>query len=288
MGTTIAVIGASGRLGGMVIKRLLGQDYSVIAIGRNSKHIPDYGLEAKIRIADCTDQLALSNALVGAEIVVSCVHAKFAENIFASLPQTCQFITLVGSTRKFTNFPDEYAKAVCRAEEVLSELPIPGTILHPTMIYGAQGENNVQRMGALIKKFRIMLLPNGGKALMQPVHVDDVAASFEAATKKRPDMTSIVISGEEPITYADFIRAIGKAMGCSVYILGAPLWLMYSLACLLRFVPGAPKITNDEVQRLIEDKAYPNSDMKNILGIKPRPLAKGLKETFVMIGQGER
>jgi len=280
MTLTIAVVGASGRLGGKVIRRLLTQDSTVVAIARNPERIPDYGDGAVIRIADCLDHGALTQALADADIVVSCVHACFAPQILAAMPQGVAYVVLTGSTRKFTNYPDDYARQVISAQGLLETRNKPGVILHPTMIYGAQGENNVQRMGALIKRFRMMLLPHGGRALMQPVHVDDVAASFVAAVHKRPDTHAIVISGPEPVSFANFIKAIAKAMKTSVLVLSAPMWLMYLLARILKYVPGAPRITDDEIQRLVEDKAHDNADMVSLLDVEPRALEQGLSETF--------
>ncbi len=36
-------------------------------------------------------------------------------------------------------------------------------MLHPTMIYGAQGEDNVQRLARLLRRLPVVPLPGGGR-----------------------------------------------------------------------------------------------------------------------------
>ena len=60
-------------------------------------------------------------------------------------------------------------------------------MLHPTMIYGAQGEDNVQRLAALLRRLPLVPLPDGGTALVQPIHQDDVTRAIRAALDREWD-----------------------------------------------------------------------------------------------------
>ena len=72
-----------------------------------------------------------------------------------------------------------------------------GVMLHPTMIYGAQGEDNVQRLAALLRRLPIVPLPGGGKALVQPIHQDDVTRAHprRAGASHGMARTALVIAG---------------------------------------------------------------------------------------------
>ena len=37
------------------------------------------------------------------------------------------------------------------------------------MIYGAEGEDNVRRLAALLRRLPVVPLPEGGRALVQPI-----------------------------------------------------------------------------------------------------------------------
>jgi nucleoside-diphosphate-sugar epimerase len=154
-------------------------------------------------------------------------------------------------------------------------------MLHPTMIYGAQGENNVQRLAALLRRLPLVPLPGGGRALVQPVHQDDVTASILAALGiawRQPE--SIVIAGPTALPYADFVRAVARAAGLPPpRLVPLPAGLLMA-AAPLTLLPGVPRIHAPEIRRLLEDKSFDISVMQARLGITPIDLASGLAATF--------
>jgi uncharacterized protein YbjT (DUF2867 family) len=274
----IAVIGASGRVGRLLTARLLEQGARVVAIGRNAARLPA-GTEP--RVADLDDAPALAQALHDAGKVVSCAHAQFAGRLLAALPPAVERVVLTGSTRRYTRIPDEPARQVMAAEEALAASGRPGVILHPTMIYGASGENNVQRVAAYIRRFGAVALPAGGRALIQPIHAEDVAACLAAALFRDEAIgPPIVVAGPEPMAYRDFIRTIAAAMDRPVRILPMPVPLMTAAARVSQWIPGVPRVTANEIRRLVEDKAFPIEPMQRRLGITARPFADGVRALF--------
>ena len=69
---------------------------------------------------------------------------------------------LLGSTRKFTRWPDAHGDGVLAGEAACVASGRNGVMLHPTMIYGAQGEDNVQRLAALLRRLPALPLPAAG------------------------------------------------------------------------------------------------------------------------------
>jgi hypothetical protein len=51
-------------------------------------------------------------------------------------------------------------------------------------------------------------------------------------------------------------------------------------AALTRFLPLVPTVHPAEIRRLLEDKAFDIGAMRQVLGVDPIPLAKGLTLTF--------
>src|SRR6202034_4651371 len=100
------------------------------------------GIALTPRIADLGDAAALHDALDGATAVVSTAHAHHAAAVIAAAPPGARLIFL-GSTRKFTRWPDAHGNGVLAGEAALLASGRAGVMLHPTMIYGAQGEDNV-------------------------------------------------------------------------------------------------------------------------------------------------
>ncbi len=248
---------------------------------RNPLRWAETGLSGTPRIADLNDGPALRAALMGARRIVSCAHARHAEAVIAAAPPDATLV-LLGSTRKFTRWPDEHGNGVKRGEAAFLASGRRGVMLHPTMIYGAAGENNVQRLAALIRRLPVVPLPGGGRALVQPIHQDDVTAAILAALAAEWDGPhTLVIAGPTATPYADFVRAIAAAAGLDrPRILAVPAAPLLLAAPLTRFLPGAPTIQIAEIRRLLEDKAFDIAPMRHILGIAPLPLAEGLARTF--------
>jgi uncharacterized protein YbjT (DUF2867 family) len=231
-------------------------------------------------VADLKDAAALRPALAGADVVVSCAHARWVPQIVAAAPVDARFV-FMGSTRRYSRWPDAHGDGVRAGEAAFLAAGRPGAMLHPTMIYGAQGEDNVQRLAALLKRLPFAPLPGGGHALVQPIHQADVTACLLAAARHDwAAPTVVTIAGPEAMPYRNFLAAVARAAGLKPRpVLALPEPLLRALAPLTA-LPFLPRIGADEIRRLTEDKAFDIGPMRALLGIAPRSLAQGLAETF--------
>ena len=279
--TPVAVIGASGRSGATLCRSLARDGVPFVPVVRDATRWAATGLPGAPRIADLRDGAALRAALAGLGRIASCAHARHAPAILAAAPPDAR-IVLMGSTRRYSRWADNHGDGVRAGEAALLESGRHGVILHPTMIYGAEGEDNVQRLAALMRRLPVAPLPGGGGALVQPIHQDDVTASLRAALARDwPRPEAIVIAGPEPLAYRDFLRAVCRAAGVRVpAILPVPLLPLLALSPLTRLVPRLPTVRAAELRRLTEDKAFDIAAMRRELGVAPRPLEAGLARTF--------
>lgn len=278
MTTPVHVIAATGRSGAALCAELRQAGIPIVPVVRNLAKWTDPAVPA--RKADLTNPAALTKALADATRVVSCAHARHIPAILAAAPATARFVFL-GSTRKFTQWPDAHGNGVLAGEAAFQASGRDGVLLHPTMIYGASGENNVRRLAALVRRLPVLPLPNGGLSLVQPIHQDDVTRCILAAldhTWTGPH--SLVIAGPTAVTYADFVRAVARADGRTARLLPCPAGPLIALAGLTRALPFLPRIEPAEIRRLLEDKAFDITPMRQTLGVEPIPLEEGLARTF--------
>jgi nucleoside-diphosphate-sugar epimerase len=276
------VIGASGRSGAALCRALLEHDTTPIPIVRDAARWAATGIALTPRIANLTDPAALRTALHDASHIVSIAHARHTAAILAAAPPDARFV-LLGSTRKFTRWPDEHGNGVLAGEAAFLTSGRAGVMLHPTMIYGAQGEDNVQRLAALLRRLPLLPLPGGGSALVQPIHLDDVTRAILASLAREwAGPHSLVVAGPTPVTYADFVRAVAAAAGVKPpRIVRFPATLLIVLATLTRLLPFVPTVRSAEIRRLLEDKAFDIGPMREALRFDPIPLAEGLARTLV-------
>jgi nucleoside-diphosphate-sugar epimerase len=280
----VHIIGASGRSGLALCRALLADGVAVVPVVRDAAKWRGSGIDVAPRIADLGDAAALAAALGDAQRVVCCAHARFAPAVLAATASGVRHVFL-GSTRKFTRWPDQHANGVLAGEAAFVASGRSGVMLHPTMIYGAQGENNVQRLAALLRRLPIVPLPGGGHSLVQPIYQDDVTRCIRAALEiawQGPH--SLVIAGATALSYAAFAREVAHAAGLPPpRCIAVPAWLLMAAIPLARLVPALPAVGVAELRRLLEDKAFDIGPMRATLGVDPISLADGLANCFAEV-----
>lgn len=277
----LAVLGAAGRSGAALCRALAAAGTPYVPVVRNAAKWAALGLPGAARIADLHDPAALRAALSGATRVVSCAHARHIPAILAAAPASASFV-FMGSTRRHSRWPDAHGDGVRAGEAAFRASGRDSVLLHPTMIYGASGEDNVQRLAALLRRLPCAPLPNGGRALVQPIHQGDVTACLLAALAREWQGPQVLdIAGPEPLPYRDFLAAVARAAGLRPpRVVPVPAAPLRALAPLTRLLPFLPRIGADEIRRLTEDKAFAIGPMRAHLGVTPISLAQGLAMTF--------
>ncbi len=284
---TVHVIGASGRSGAALCRALSAAGIRFVPLVRAPEKWSALNLGGAARVAQIEDGPALRAALRDAERIVCCAHAHHAGAVLAAAPAEARFVFL-GSTRKFTRWPDAHGIGVLAGERAFLASGRAGVMLHPTMIYGAAGEDNVQRLAIWLRRLPAVPLPGGGAAAVQPIHQSDVTRAIRAALDHDwIGSHAMVIAGPEPVSYAAFVRAVATAAGLrQPRIVAVPAALLTLLAPLSGWLPGLPRIRREEVRRLLEPKAFDITEMRRVLAIEPIPLAEGLARTFGVLPGG--
>ena len=280
LGGPVHVIGATGRSGLALCPALAARGCDLVPIVRSLPRWRESGMAIPARIADLAHgTAALRAVLADATSIVLTAHARHLPAVVAAAPLSAGIVAL-GSTRIFTRWPDSHARGVLAGARAFAHSGHRGVLLHPSMIYGARGEDNVQRLAALMRRLPVLPLPGGGQARIQPIWQGDVTRALIAALGREWEGAhELVIAGGEQVTYRDFTRSVALAAGLRPRpVVPVPGRLLMLLARLP--VPGLPRIRPAEVRRLMEDKVFDIAPMRAQLGLDPTPLALGLARTF--------
>lgn len=271
----VTVLAATGRLGQALVRQLLAEGHEVLAVGRDPAKLARLPDGVARRVADFEDGPALRAALVDTARLVSCANAVHVPAILAALPaSTPDRLVLMGSTRCFSAVPDATAEHVRRAEALLASQQVPSVMLLASLIYGGGG-SVIDGLAAKLRRSRFLPLPGGGRTLVQPIHIADVAAALAAAVvRDEAPGAPIVIAGPASMSYGAMVRTVARGIGRPVVILAVPGWLFSALGRALTLVPRFAGLGGG-LRRLVEDKAYDVGDMRRRLGISPRAFEIG-------------
>ena len=240
-GTTVAVTGATGFIGGRLVERLAEQGAVVTGLLRDAAAGARlHRAGAKTRVLDLADPGAVCAALAGIGVVFHCAYdwdnAEWNLRALRALIAGCQAnachrlvhlssfvvyrLPAEGEVTEDTVAETSGAgyahiKHLLEGElmRAVREAALPGTILQPTIVYGPYSRPWTIDPADMLR-YGTVVLPDHGEGICNAVYVDDVvsamilAAQHPAAVGQR-----FLVSGPAPVTWRDFYEAMARAAG---------------------------------------------------------------------------
>lgn len=220
---TVFLTGGSGFLGSRVCRALRQQQHSILFLTR-SPTAPD-GVE--VVTADLLDAAAYRAALQRADVVVHLAaltgkapardHDRVNARGTATLvdeSRRCGIRRFLFTSTIAAKFPDttwyDYARSKRRAEAAIRASGVPFTILRPTIVLGPGSAT----LASLDRLARLPLIPvfGDGRARVQPIFVDDVAAFVAAVlAEDRFRGETLEVGGPAVVTIEELLRLIRQA-----------------------------------------------------------------------------
>ena len=126
-----------------------------------------------------------------------------------------------------------YMQSKQAADDFLQTLDLDWTILRPSLIYGKDGAST--RMFMSLSRMPVVMLPEGGRQMVQPVHIHDIAEAvvklLDPATPDRPLRTIIECVGTESVSISGLIASYRTQRGSSVpMVFAMPRLLLNAVA----------------------------------------------------------
>src|SRR5258708_20812039 len=258
----ILIVGASGRLGSVVVQHLLAQGKSVRVMTRDSRglaHLKQQGVE--IVSSGVGDRASLASGCQGVEQVLAAAHALDGKG--DNNPQTVDdmgnrhlidaakaagvkhfiFVSVQGAS---PDSPLEFFRIKYRTEEYLRASGMTFTILRP----GAYMELWVQLIGQPIREQSKTTIFGRGNNANNFVSVQDVARFF-SITLDDPSArnAAIEVGGPRTITMSQVAESFERASGRQAKKRHIPLPMMRVMSILMRPL-------NPAMSRLIRNGIY--------------------------------
>jgi uncharacterized protein YbjT (DUF2867 family) len=126
-----------------------------------------------------------------------------------------------------------------QADEHLRALPLAWTIVQPSLVYGLDGSS--ARLFNALASAPLLALPAGGRQLLQPVHIDDLAAGIAALLENTATYArTIPFVGPTAISLKEYLAQLRGAMklGARV-VISIPMSVSRAAAALGNRIPGS-------------------------------------------------
>lgn len=274
----IVILGASSGPGRLLFEHLRDAGRPVLGLARSKRDVTGSEL-AEFREVDAENLTALQSLVEAEDTFVHCSSPELLTTFLKNGPQIKRLIA-TGSTRVYTRFPDDKCNRLAAMAHAIWMGDIPTTLIHPTMIYGAPGLNNIERVVRMARLSPVIPLPEDGRALIQPVFAADVVKAILACLEDDSTIgKTIAVPGKDAVTYKRFIELCIEISGSDARVVSLPYFLISMLAPFTHVMPGIPTITQDEILRLLEDKNFDTAELE-ALGVIPVGLEEGLKRAL--------
>jgi nucleoside-diphosphate-sugar epimerase len=183
----------------------------------------------------------------------------------------------VSTTAIFTQLPAASREPRVAAETAVRSSALDWTIVRPTMIYGTARDRNISRLLRFLA--RSPAFPLCGNALWQPIYVEDLADAVVAALDTPSAVRRIYnVAGAYPIRFDELVRTAARALRRRVLLVPVPLAAAVLAARLTRVV------TEEQIRRLAEDKAFDITEATRDFGFHPRSFTEGVNQEARALG----
>lgn len=318
MQRTAFVTGASGFIGGHLVRALISRGWSVRALGRADSRLDACArLGAKVVRADLAEALApalLDGAdvvfhaagVVGDRVTRAAARAVNVEGtrrvVDAALEAGVRRLVHTSSVAVYgfdagtfdesaprRRVGEPYIDSKTAAEQICESAAesarLELKILRPAVIYGPGDSGMVARMIELLASGKLPMIGDGGSHVGL-VHVSDVVtALIAAADHDGPDRVFNVM-GPDDLTWKNLIARIVERFGFAApkrVARGVAVALGAVLSALyaVRLAPDPPPLSSHAVKFLTAERSYPTQRLRERLGVNPAvPIEQGLRRTW--------
>lgn len=279
----VAVAGGTGFLGRQVVRRLLADGCAVVVLARRARAADGV---TTIAVDVAGNASAVAGALVGCDALVNLVGIKraapgqdFARAHEASVRGLVAGCRAAG-VRRLVHVSvaaaeaGEYTASKLRGEQIARDSGLAWTIVRPGVIAGP-GDDFITNLAAMIRQAPVFPGPGGGRALIQPVLVEDVAAAIVAAIAAPTAFGACFdVVGPERLTLRAWVERVGEALELRTLVVPAPGWLLAPVVAVMERVLASPPLTRAQLGMLRGGMVGDPGPARDLLGVTTSPLTR--------------
>ena len=290
MSANILLTGATGYVGGRLLRRLEASGRHVRCLVRDGSRFSSAAGTTEAVEGDCLDEASLDRALAGVDCAYYLVHSMGAGRNFEARDRQAaanfgrsaaragvKRIIYLGGLTDASGSLSAHLRSRAETGDVLRASGVPVVEFRSSIIIGA-GSLSFEMIQALVERLPIMVCPRWVATLTQPIAIDDVIAYLEAALDLPDGVRTIFeIGGPDTVSYGDMMRAYARLRGLRRLLLPVPFLTPHLSGLWLALVtPAQARIGRSLVEGLKNSTIVRSTAARDAFPIKPSPLDASL------------
>jgi uncharacterized protein YbjT (DUF2867 family) len=278
----ILLTGASGFIGRAVAQALRERGHTVVPVLRHPGPSSQEAVQADFagvpRRGWWVERLAGIDAVVNAVGILREQGGQTFRALHGDAPielfQACAAAGVHTVVQVSALGADEHARSAYHrskkvADDVLRSLTLAGAVVQPSLVYGPGGSS-----AALFNKLAVspvLPFPQGGRMLVQPVHIADVVQGIVRLVEAPPlSVATLAFAGPQPIALRDYLGDLRTALGepHRQWVIALPDSMFRTAAALAAHVPGS-MLDAETADMLLAGNATQANDLPDLLGRPP-------------------
>lgn len=238
----ILLTGASGYVGGRLLRSLEDQGYRVRCVARRPEILkPKVGPSTEVLAGDVLDRPSLDSALRGVDVAYYMVHSMSSTGSFeetdrqaarnfseAAKAAGVKGLIYLGGLGSDEEELSAHLRSRHEVGDILRQSGLPLCEFRAAAVIGS-GSASFELIRALVERLPVMLTPRWCKGKTQPIAIDDLLDYLVEALRIPISKYRIYeVGGVDQVSYADMMRAYGRQRGLKPLILPVPVltpWL---------------------------------------------------------------
>ena len=286
MKDTILLTGASGYVGGRLLRALESRGCAVRCLARTPERVRASGPRTEVVRGDCLDEASLDAALANIRAAYYLVHSMASGPRFAELDRRAaaafgraaaragvRRIVYLGGLGREAGPLSTHLKSRAETGDALREGGVPVIELRASIVIGA-GSLSFEMIQALVERLPAMVCPRWVNTPTQPIAIDDVIAYLIAALDARQPRGGVFeIGGPEVVTYGGMMREYARLRGLRRLLVPVPVLTPRLSGLWLRLItPAHATVGRALVEGLRTATVVRSAGAREAFRVEPTPL----------------
>ncbi|MCG3175866.1 MAG: hypothetical protein MOGMAGMI_00803 [Candidatus Omnitrophica bacterium] len=290
----ILLTGASGYVGGRLLKKLEGSGYAVRCVARRPEFLKNsIGPATELVQGDLLDRDSMQKALAGVDVAYYLVHSMGSKGVFeqeerisaanfasAAKDAGIKKIIYLGGI-SHGNELSAHLKSRQQVGAILRESGVPVIELRASIIIGS-GSLSFEMIRALMERLPVMTTPKWVNVMAQPISIEDVIAYLLGSVElPAHESRTFEIGGPDRMSYLDLMKEYGRQRGLRRLIVPVPVLSPGLSSLWLGLVtPLYARVGRKLIESIRHETTVHDSEALRVYSVKPMPIREAIERAL--------